>query len=79
MGATHKTTGKDVSVWIFEKKVLEGIKGDSSGRSAIACREWVVDQLKKDVRSDLPKPILYRTVTDGEDVKGDLTFQIETS
>jgi len=54
-GATHKTTGKDVSVWIFEKKVLDGIKGDSSGRSAVAAKEYVVEQLKKDV--SLPSPI----------------------
>ena len=26
LGATHKTTGKDVSVWIFEKKMLDGIR-----------------------------------------------------
>jgi SCY1-like protein 2 len=50
LGATHKTTGKEVSVWVFEKKILDGIKGDSSGRNAVASREWVVEQLKKDVR-----------------------------
>ena len=49
VGATHKTTSKDVSVWIFDKRVLDGIKGDSSGRSAVNAREWVVEQLKKEV------------------------------
>ncbi len=44
-----------MSVWIFEKKVLDGIKGDSSGRSAVAAKEYVVEQLKKDV--SLPSPI----------------------
>lgn len=50
VGATHKTTSKDVSVWIFDKRVLDGVKGDSSGRSAVNAREWVVEQLKKEVR-----------------------------
>lgn len=49
LGATHKTTGKDVSVWVFEKKILDGIKGDSSGRGAGQSKEWVVEQLKKEV------------------------------
>lgn len=40
VGATHKTTNKDVSVWVFEKRVLDGIR---SGR------DWVVEQLKKEV------------------------------
>ena len=44
IGATHKTTAKDVSVWVFEKKVLDGIK-DGGGRG----REWVLEQLKKEV------------------------------
>lgn len=41
VGATHKTTGKDVSVWVFEKRVLDGVR---SGR------DWVIEQLKKEVR-----------------------------
>lgn len=41
VGATHKTTNKDVSVWVFEKRVLDGVR---SGR------DWVVEQLKKEVR-----------------------------
>jgi hypothetical protein len=43
VGATHKTTNKDVSVWVFEKKVLEGVRG------ATQPREWALDQLKKEV------------------------------
>lgn len=42
LAATHKTTGKDVSVWVFEKKVLDGLR---SGR------DYVVEQLKKEVSS----------------------------
>lgn len=49
VGATHKTTSKDVSVWMFDKRVLDGIKGDSAGRPAVQAREWVLDQLKKEV------------------------------
>jgi SCY1-like protein 2 len=49
-GATHKTTGKQVSVWIFEKRMLDGIRADpSSSRSASSSKEWVVEQLKKEV------------------------------
>jgi SCY1-like protein 2 len=48
--ATHKTTAKDVSVWVFEKRVLDGIK-DSSGTKAAAGKEWVLEQLKKEVSS----------------------------
>ncbi len=49
LGATHKTTGKDVSVWVFEKKILDGVKMDGAGRSAQQAREWVLEQLKKEV------------------------------
>jgi len=44
VGATHKTTNKDVSVWIFDKKVLDGVRG------ATQTREWAIEQLKKEVR-----------------------------
>lgn len=47
VGATHKTTNKDVSVWMCEKKVLDGIKGASQ------TREWAIEQLKKEVRTGL--------------------------
>lgn len=52
LGATHKTTGKEVSVWIFEKKILDGVKGDSGGRNAAQAKEWVLDQVKKEVRGN---------------------------
>lgn len=48
VGATHKTTGKDVSVWMFEKRVLDGVKG-GSGRNAAEAKEWVVERMKKEV------------------------------
>lgn len=48
VGATHKTTGKDVSVWVFEKRILDGVKG-GGGRNALEAKEWTVDQLKKEV------------------------------
>jgi SCY1-like protein 2 len=35
---------------MFDKRVLDGIKSDSSGRPAAQAREWVVEQLKKEVR-----------------------------
>lgn len=50
VGATHKTTNKDVSVWIFDKKVLEGVRG------ATQTREWAIEQLKKEVRYDFQLP-----------------------
>lgn len=53
VGATHKTTGKDVSVWMFEKRILDSIKGDSGGRSAVQAKEWVLEQLKKEVSASL--------------------------
>jgi SCY1-like protein 2 len=48
VGATHKTTGKDVSVWVFEKRALDGMRGNSS-RGAGEAREWVTEQMKKEV------------------------------
>jgi len=51
VGATHKTTNKDVSVWIFDKKVLEGVRG------ATQTREWAIEQLKKEVWQS---PSLFR-------------------
>lgn len=53
VGATHKTTGKDVSVWIFEKRVLDNIRGDAAGRSASSARDWVIEQVKKEVSAAL--------------------------
>lgn len=39
--ATHKTTGKDVSVWVLEKRVLDGIRAGG--------RDYAIEQLKKEV------------------------------
>lgn len=39
--ATHKTTGKDVSVWVLEKRVLDGLRAGG--------RDFAVEQLKKEV------------------------------
>lgn len=50
VGATHKTTNKDVSVWMFDKRVVDGVKG-SAGRNAGEAKEWVIDQMKKEVSS----------------------------
>ena len=47
--ASHKTTGKNVSVWIFEKKVLDAVRGDSMGMSPAQAKDWVLNQLKKEV------------------------------
>ena len=47
--ATHKTTSKDVSVWIFEKRVLDGIRGDGMTMNAGQSKDWVIEQLKKEV------------------------------
>ena len=49
LGATHKTTGKDVSVWVFEKRILEAARGDSTFRTTAEAREYVMEQLKKEV------------------------------
>ena len=49
VGARHKTTGKSVSVWMFEKRILEAARGDGGYRSNQEAKEWVLDQLKKEV------------------------------
>lgn len=41
--ARHRTTGQAVSVWVCEKRVLDGVR--DAGR-----RAWVVEQMKKEVR-----------------------------
>jgi len=47
--ATRKTTSKDVSVWVFEKRVLDGVRGEGMGMSAAQAKDWVLEQLKKEV------------------------------
>lgn len=78
--ATHKTTNKDVSVWTFEKRVLDTIKGDASGRPAHAAREWVVEQLKKEAMglSRLRHPDILHMVEPLEETRSELTFVTET-
>ena len=49
LGATHKTTGKDVSVWIFEKRLLVNAKGNGADRNDADARAFVLEQLKKEV------------------------------
>jgi SCY1-like protein 2 len=88
VGATHKTTNKDVSVWIFDKKVLEGVRG------ATQTREWAIEQLKKEVRttpscmyrssdrqatslSRLRHPDLLHMVEPLEETRSELTFVTE--
>lgn len=80
LGATHKTTGKDVSVWIFEKKMLDGIKGDGSGRTATASREWALEQIKKEATSlsRLRHPDILHMVEPLEESRSELTFVTET-
>ncbi|TXT13561.1 hypothetical protein VHUM_00928 [Vanrija humicola] len=71
LSATHKTTGKDVSVWVFEKKVLDGLR---SGR------EYVIEQLKKEATalSRLRHPDILHMVEPLEETRAELTFVTET-
>ncbi|KAL7423640.1 Protein kinase domain-containing protein ppk32 [Cryptotrichosporon argae] len=75
VGATHKTTGKDVSVWIFEKRVLDAVRAGSGNG-----REWVVEQLKKEATSlsRLRHPDILHMVEPLEDSRAELTFVTET-
>jgi SCY1-like protein 2 len=45
LSGTHKTTGKDVSVWIFEKRVIDGVRSQQ-------LKETVLETLRKEVESD---------------------------
>ncbi|XAO23468.1 hypothetical protein I312_102246 [Cryptococcus bacillisporus CA1280] len=76
--ATHKTTGKEVSVWIFEKRVLEGIKG-GVGFGGMGGKEWVVEQLKKEASSlsRLRHPDILHMVEPLEDSRSELIFITE--
>jgi SCY1-like protein 2 len=42
LSGTHKTTGKDVSVWIFEKRVIDGVRSPQ-------LKEIVLETLRKEV------------------------------
>ncbi|KAE8540149.1 hypothetical protein D1P53_004087 [Cryptococcus gattii VGV] len=76
--ATHKTTGKEVSVWIFEKRVLEGIKG-GVGFGGMGGKEWVVEQLKKEASSlsRLRHPDILHMVEPLEESRSELIFITE--
>jgi SCY1-like protein 2 len=52
-GATHKTTSKEVSVWVFEKKIIDGVRMDGAGRTTQQAKEWVLEQLRKEVSGRL--------------------------
>ncbi|KLT42100.1 kinase-like protein [Cutaneotrichosporon oleaginosum] len=71
VGATHKTTGKDVSVWVFEKRVLDGVRNG---------RDWVLEQLKKEATalSRLRHPDVLHMVEPLEESRTELTFVTET-
>ncbi|BEI87034.1 hypothetical protein CcaverHIS002_0703800 [Cutaneotrichosporon cavernicola] len=70
VGASHKTTGKAVSVWVFEKRVLDGVR---SGR------DWVLEQLKKEATglSRLRHPDVLHMVEPLEETRAELTFVTE--
>ncbi|WVQ97082.1 hypothetical protein IAU59_004192 [Kwoniella sp. CBS 9459] len=78
IGASHKTTGKEVSVWIFEKRVLDGIKAGVS-YGGIPGREWVIEQLKKEASSlsRLRHPDILHMVEPLEESRSELTFITE--
>ncbi|OCF45272.1 SCY1 protein kinase [Kwoniella heveanensis CBS 569] len=78
LGASHKTTGKEVSVWVFEKRVLDGIKAGVS-YGGVPGREWVVEQLKKEASSlsRLRHPDILHMVEPLEESRSELTFITE--
>jgi len=90
-GATHKTTAKDVSVWMFEKKILDGVRMDGAGRSAAQGKEWVLEQLRKEVSltgselsdeatslSRLRHPDILHMVEPLEETRSELMFVTES-
>ncbi|WVR05700.1 hypothetical protein IAU60_002724 [Kwoniella sp. DSM 27419] len=76
--ASHKTTSKQVSLWIFEKKVLDGIKAGVA-YGGVPGREWVIDQLKKEASSlsRLRHPDILHMVEPLEESRSELTFITE--
>ncbi|WWD18087.1 hypothetical protein CI109_102535 [Kwoniella shandongensis] len=75
---THKTTNKEVSIWIFEKKVLEGVKNGVL-MEGIGGKEWVMEQLKKEASSlsRLRHPDILHMVEPLEESRSELTFVTE--
>ncbi|WWC60474.1 uncharacterized protein I303_103047 [Kwoniella dejecticola CBS 10117] len=78
LNASHKTTGKEVSVWIFEKRVLDGIK-PSVSFGGVPGRDWVIEQLKKEASalSRLRHPDILHMVEPLEESRSELTFITE--
>ncbi|WVQ85282.1 hypothetical protein IAT38_007447 [Cryptococcus sp. DSM 104549] len=78
VGATHKTTGKEVSVWVFEKRVLDGVKaGVNVG--GVPGKEWALEQLKKEASSlsRMRHPDILHMVEPLEESRSELTFVTE--
>ncbi|WVW80312.1 hypothetical protein I302_102291 [Kwoniella bestiolae CBS 10118] len=78
LGGSHKTTGKEVSVWVFEKRVLDGIKPSVSS-GGMGGRDWVIEQLKKEASSlsRLRHPDILHMVEPLEESRSELTFITE--
>ncbi|WWC96791.1 hypothetical protein V866_003665 [Kwoniella sp. B9012] len=78
LGGSHKTTGKEVSVWIFEKRVLDGVK-PSVSFGGMGGKDWVVEQLKKEASalSRLRHPDILHMVEPLEESRSELTFITE--
>ena len=56
LSGTHKTTGKDVSVWIFEKRTIDGVRGPQ-------LKETVFETLRKEVQAgNSSLAILYKLI-----------------
>ncbi|KAK8865734.1 hypothetical protein IAR55_000880 [Kwoniella newhampshirensis] len=75
---THKTTNKEVSVWTFEKKVLDGVK-PGVAMNGMGGKEWVLEQLKKEASSlsRLRHPDILHMVEPLEESRSELTFITE--
>ncbi|WRT65846.1 uncharacterized protein IL334_002797 [Kwoniella shivajii] len=78
ISGSHKTTGKEVSVWIFEKKVLDTIK-PGTNYGGLQGKEWVLEQLKKEASalSRLRHPDILHMVEPLEESRSELTFITE--
>ncbi|ODN84288.1 hypothetical protein L202_00269 [Cryptococcus amylolentus CBS 6039] len=76
--ATHKTTGKEVSLWMLEKRVLDGIRAGTAF-GGIPGKDWVIEQLKKEASalSRLRHPDILHMVEPLEDSRSEMTFMTE--